>query len=241
VRLLYPPPILEPLFVTGQILAIFFTSADHAIIKISFSNRMTIDLIFSIAILIMSVVIHEVSHGYAANMLGDKTAQYQGRLSLNPLKHLDPFGSVILPTISYLFGHFILGWAKPVPFNPYNLRNQRWGEAIVAIAGPLSNILLAILFGLIIRFGNVALPQSFLSIVVSIVVVNITLAVFNLVPIPPLDGSKILFSILPFHSSTRDFLERNGLFIALFFIFFLWQYIQPIVFIFFHLITGFSI
>src|SRR6185369_136655 len=114
---------------------------------------MTTDFIFSIIILIFSVIIHEVSHGYAAYMQGDNTAKYAGRLTLNPLKHLEWFGSFFLPVISYFLGGFIIGWAKPVPFNPYNLRNHRWGEALVAVAGPAANILIALIFGLSIRFG----------------------------------------------------------------------------------------
>src|SRR3954470_23460404 len=116
-------------------------------------NIMQIDFIFSILILIFSIVVHEVSHGYAAYLQGDNTAKFAGRLTLNPLKHLEWFGSFILPVLSYYFGGFIIGWAKPVPFNPYNLQNQRWGEAIVAIAGPLSNICIALIFGLAIRFN----------------------------------------------------------------------------------------
>src|SRR5574343_687167 len=112
---------------------------------------MSVDLIFSILILIFSVIIHEVSHGYAAYLQGDNTAKYAGRLNLNPLNHLEWFGSFFLPLMSYLLGGFIIGWAKPVPFNPYNLRNQRCGELFVAIAGPLSNIFLAIVFGLLLR------------------------------------------------------------------------------------------
>src|SRR5574343_2011521 len=111
------------------------------------------EFLFLIIVLIMSVVIHEVSHGYAALALGDPTAKYQGRLTLNPLVHLELLGSVIVPLIGYLAGGFIVGWAKPVPFNPYNLRNQKWGEALVAVAGPLSNISLAIIFGMFLRFA----------------------------------------------------------------------------------------
>src|ERR1041384_3295066 len=114
---------------------------------------MQVQFLFQIAILIMSVVIHEVSHGYAASMLGDETACYQGRLTLNPIKHLDLVGSFIVPVIAYMTGGFIFGWAKPVPYNPYNLRPGRWSEALVAIAGPISNISLAIIFGLILRFS----------------------------------------------------------------------------------------
>src|SRR3989344_4719375 len=122
------------------------------------------EIIFSIAILILSVVIHEVSHGYAAYAQGDKTAAYAGRLTLNPLKHLDPFGSFILPLILYTLHAPILGWAKPVPHNPYNLRNQRFGEALVAAAGPASNLLIALIFGTAIRFGSEMMSGAFLEI-----------------------------------------------------------------------------
>lgn len=204
---------------------------------------MQIDFIFSILILIFSVVIHEVSHGYAAYLQGDNTARFQGRLTLNPLKHLEWFGSFILPVMSYLLGGFIIGWAKPVPFNPYNLRNQKWGEAIVAFAGPLSNICIALFFGLLIRFGvAISFGQAFFHVSSLIVLINLVLATFNLIPVPPLDGSKILFSILPYRmQGIRDFLEQNGLFIMLFFVFFLWQFVLPIVSFEFRLITGFSV
>jgi Zn-dependent protease len=198
------------------------------------------DLIFQIIILIMSVVIHEVAHGYVANLLGDKTAEYEGRLTLNPLKHLDPVGSLLIPLLSYQFGGFIIGWAKPVPFNPYNLRNQKWGEAIVAVAGPASNLIIALVFGLVIRFGQASLPESFLAVSAMITFINILLAVFNLVPIPPLDGSKILFSILPFNSPARALLERNSLILVFIFIFFLWRFVSPIVSVIFKFITGLS-
>jgi Zn-dependent protease len=200
------------------------------------------DLAFQLIILIMSVVVHEVSHGYAAMLQGDHTAEYQGRLTLNPLKHLDPVGSFLVPLMSYFLGGFIIGWAKPVPFNPYNLRNRRWGEALVAVAGPLSNICIAGMFSLIIRFGSVTLPGSFIQVSALIVFINILLAVFNLVPIPPLDGSRILFSLFPTNSfaGVRAFLERYSLILALIFIFFLWQYIAPIAYYLFHIFTGLS-
>ncbi len=204
---------------------------------------MQIDIVFQIVILIFSVVIHEVSHGYAAYFLGDNTAKYQGRLNLNPLNHLELFGSFILPVITYMSGGLIIGWAKPVPFNPYNLRDQKWGEAKVAIAGPLSNIFIALVFGLLIRFGiAMQFGQAFVYISSVIVLINLMLAVFNLVPIPPLDGSKVLFSLLPYNMNyVREFLERNGIYLMLFFIFFLWKFIYPIVSLGFSLITGFSI
>src|SRR3989344_2638548 len=170
------------------------------------------DFVFIIAILIMSVVIHEVAHGYAALSLGDSTAKYQGRLTLNPLNHLDPVGSVLVPLLGYFLGGFIIGWAKPVPFNPYNLRNQRWGEAIVAVAGPLSNIAIALIFGLIIRYIGLTELTPILSFVV---LINLTLAFFNLIPVPPLDGSKILFAFLPLHmDNVRRSLEQYGFFLV---------------------------
>ncbi len=201
---------------------------------------MQIDFIFQIIILIFSVVIHEVSHGYAAYMQGDNTAKFAGRLTLNPLKHLEWFGSFFLPIISYFLGGFIIGWAKPVPFNPYNLRNQKWGEAVVAVAGPLANVTLAVFFGLLIRFGILSqFGDAFVYIASMIVFINLILAMFNLVPIPPLDGSKILFSLLPYSmQNVRNFLEKNGYIFIIFFIFFLWQFIIPLVSWEFTLITG---
>ena len=177
---------------------------------------MEIQFIFSLAVLIMSVVIHEVSHGYAALFLGDKTAEYEGRLTLNPLKHIDMWGSVIFPAVSLLLGGFVFGWAKPVPYNPHNLRNQKWGEALVAGAGPLSNIVLAIVFGLGIRFIAPLGSGPFAEILATIVLVNLTLAFFNLIPIPPLDGSKILWSVLPARfMHIRESLEQFGFFAVL--------------------------
>lgn len=200
------------------------------------------EFLFVIIILIMSVVIHEVSHGYAALMLGDQTAKYQGRLTLNPLSHLDPVGSFIVPLIGYLVGGFIIGWARPVPFNPYNLRNQRWGEAVVAAAGPLSNIVLALIFSLFIRFlpGFIALTPSFINLAEYVVLINLTLAVFNLIPIPPLDGSKIIFSFLPLNWFTlRNLFERNGMVVVLIFILFFWHLITPLIGFLFKLFVGF--
>jgi Zn-dependent protease len=175
--------------------------------------------LFSLLILVMSVVIHEVSHGYAAYLQGDPTAFYAGRLTLNPLKHIDPIGSIVIPIITTLAG-FPFGWAKPVPFNPYNLRNQKWGELLVAIAGPASNIIIALIFGLIIRFGALSLPATFISLSISVVIVNLGLAIFNLIPIPPLDGSKILFAFLPLRfMQYRAQLERYAFFIILLLVF----------------------
>jgi Zn-dependent protease len=188
----------------------------------------------------MSVVIHEVAHGYAAALQGDPTAKLEGRLTLNPIKHLDPFGSILLPIVTFLTAGFAFGWAKPVPYNPYNLRNQRWGELIVAIAGPLSNIFLALFFGLIMRFAGLSLPDSTFQLLGYIVVINLGLALFNLVPIPPLDGSKVLYAFLPFRfHEFRQNLERYSFIAIIFFIIFLSDYlIYPIAYLF-TLLTGF--
>lgn len=199
------------------------------------------ELIFFIAILIMSVVVHEVSHGFAALALGDPTAKYQNRLTLNPLSHLDPIGSVLVPLLGYFAGGFVIGWAKPVPFNPYNLRNQKWGEAIVALAGPFSNICLAVIFGLLLRFmaGSSFLNPQFFSLAGYVVFLNIALAVFNLMPIPPLDGSKILFALLPYKwQKLRESWERYGLILVLIFIFFIWQLISPVIVLIFNFLVG---
>lgn len=169
-----------------------------------------------IVALIISIVLHEVAHGYAAYTLGDPTAKLQGRLSLNPLVHLDPIMSVVVPGMLILSGSpFLFGAAKPVPYNPYNFSDQKWGEAKVAAAGPAVNVLIAVIFGVLIQFsGALGLPQTFTSLAYSIIVLNIFLALFNLLPIPPLDGSKILPIVLPFdlkmkYQSLRSYLEHN--------------------------------
>ncbi len=167
-----------------------------------------------IAILIFSVIVHEVSHGLMANALGDPTARLEGRLTLNPIAHIDPMGSIILPAILALSNSpFLFGWAKPVPYNPYNLqKGGRFGEVLVAAAGPASNILLAILFALPLYLN--AVPATLATLLFGAVFLNIFLAVFNLIPIPPLDGSKVLSGILPTRMAMRfagykNALERN--------------------------------
>ena len=185
------------------------------------------EIIFlQVAILIMSVVIHEVSHGLAAYWLGDPTAKYAGRLTLNPLKHLDLWGSFVVPVLMIMTLGVGFGWAKPVPYNPYNLRNQKYGSAIVGAAGPLSNILIALVFGFFLRVllitGSISIGDSSLAMVffTSVIMINILLAFFNLIPFPPLDGSKILFAVLPISEETKLRMEQFG-FIFLFLIIFL--------------------
>ncbi len=158
---------------------------------------MQIDVIFSILILIVSVILHEVAHGYMANYLGDPTARLQGRLTLNPISHIDPVGSVLLPALLALaHSPIMMGYAKPVPYNPHYL-SGKYDEVLVAGAGPATNVALALIFGLAIRFGGVTMSPALLSAFASIVFINLILALFNLIPIPPLDGSKVLSGLLP--------------------------------------------
>ncbi|MBI2005056.1 site-2 protease family protein [Patescibacteria group bacterium] len=181
---------------------------------------MQIDVIFGVLVLLFSVILHEVAHGYMADYLGDPTARHSGRLTLNPISHIDPFGSVILPALLALtHSPFLIGYAKPVPYNPYNLRGF-YGEALVAFAGPATNIALALLFGLTIRFFGALLSPALVSAFAVVVYINILLALFNLVPLPPLDGSKVLSAILPtrlalgYHNFRASF-ERLGMFSGL--------------------------
>ncbi|KKW44191.1 MAG: hypothetical protein UY94_C0030G0005 [Parcubacteria group bacterium GW2011_GWA2_56_21] len=168
-------------------------------------------VVFLVAVIVMSVVIHEVMHGVAADWLGDPTARLQGRLTLNPIPHLDLFGSIILPILTALSpGGFFFGWAKPVPYNPYNLRRApMWGEAIVAAAGPASNLALALVSGFLIRLQ---IFPDMVEMLMYVVAINVSLTVLNLIPIPPLDGSKILGAILPKslgYDGLRDRMEYN--------------------------------
>ena len=199
-------------------------------------------IIFSLIVLLFSIVIHEVAHGSVACHLGDPTAKYAGRLTLNPLKHLDPFGSVILPILLLMVsgGAFAIGYAKPVPINPYNFRDQKWGTLKVSIAGPGANLFLALFFGLLLRiFLYFSILSSFYPIFSFIVFINLLLAIFNLLPIPPLDGSHILFTFLSERqASVKIFLQRYGFFILIFIIFFGWNWIFKIVEIFYFLVTG---
>jgi Zn-dependent protease len=203
-----------------------------------------ISFIFIILIFLFSIIIHEVSHGAMADYLGDPTAKDAGRLTLNPIKHLDPIGSIFVPLMLIaLGGRIIFGWAKPVPINPFNLRDKVYGQAKVAIAGPLANVLVALVFGLMIRFlpflSSSQIGANLIIIFSYIVWINLLLAIFNLMPIPPLDGSHILFTFLPRQSDNlKIFLIRYQLFILLFFIFFCFPLIIPLVSWIFYLIVG---
>ena len=158
--------------------------------------------------LIIAITIHEFAHAFIADRLGDPTPRSQGRLTLNPLKHLDPIGTLLL-----IFVHF--GWGKPVQIDAYNFKNPKKDELLVSLAGPASNLILAILLSLIIRL----VPTNFfvISLIISIIQFNIVLAIFNLIPIPPLDGAKIFLNSLPSRIADQweDSLNRYGPFILL--------------------------
>jgi len=159
--------------------------------------------IFSALSLLIAITIHEFSHALAADKLGDPTPRSEGRLTLNPLKHLDPLGTLML-----LVARF--GWGKPVPVDSYNFKNPRRDELIVAFSGPLSNLLLAVLVSLLLSFTS--FNFLILSFLFTLVQLNLVLAIFNLIPIPPLDGSKILFNLLPVDTSAQwqEALEKYG-------------------------------
>jgi Zn-dependent protease len=199
------------------------------------------EILFFIIILIFSVIIHEIAHGIIANHLGDPTAKHAGRLTLNPISHLDFVGSILLPLMLVIIkSPFLIGWAKPVPVNPYNLRNPKKDMAKIAAAGPGVNFFIAIFFALLIQFF--ALPEKFLIIFSIIIFINILLAVFNLLPIPPLDGSKILFSFLPQKFEyIQAWMEQFSLFLIFVFLFLIFAGIIPlfrIVLLIFYFIAG---
>lgn len=201
-----------------------------------------IQLLFYFLIIIPSSIVHEYAHGFIADKLGDPTARHAGRLTLNPLAHIDLYGTILLP-LFLLFvsgGNFMFAYAKPVPFNPYNLKNPKRDSGLVALSGPLSNFVLAAAFALLIKilpFGF--LPTAFFQLLSIIVFANVLLMVFNLVPIPPLDGSKVLFALLParFHHFEEQ-LERSGFIILIIFLFFGFQFITPLVYWIYSFLLG---
>ncbi|HCG77441.1 MAG: site-2 protease family protein [bacterium (Candidatus Ratteibacteria) CG_4_10_14_3_um_filter_41_18] len=175
-------------------------------------------LIVVLVVLFFSIIIHECSHGYAALLCGDDTAKIMGRLTLNPLPHIDPMGTIFFPLFLLLIHSPILfGWAKPVPINPYNFRDYKKGILFTGIAGPLSNILLAIVCASLFRVFNLQANSRFGIVLSYACLINLLLAIFNLIPIPPLDGSRVVSGLLPAHldASYRK-LERFGIFIVMF-------------------------
>ena len=219
-------------------------------------------IVFEFVVLLFSAVLHEVAHGYEAERLGDDTARRAGRLTLNPLAHLDPFMSFIMPLILFFTTGFFFAGAKPVPYNPNNLKNPRTGAVKVALAGPATNLFIAFVFGvlsILVPIGSAAKDTLFNSVIsgsapvfnaplegtffffLIVVYINVLLGIFNLVPIPPLDGSKLLFLILPPTPNTYKFMyfmERWGLILVLIFVFFGFQIIFPVIDFFFALFTG---
>lgn len=196
--------------------------------------------LFLYVIIVLSANFHEYAHGFIAYRLGDSTAKDAGRLTLNPLAHIDLLGTVIIPLFLLFYGGMFLGWAKPVPYNPYNLKDQKYGSLKVGIAGPAANLLIALILGIFLRFAfagifGAVFSQFFLMAVSLIVYINIFLALFNLIPLPPLDGSKVLMDLFPKIRYAMARLGFFGVFLALFLAFFI---LSPLAGFIFQLITG---
>jgi Zn-dependent protease len=209
---------------------------------------------FTIIVLIVSVILHEVAHGYMANYLGDPTAKLAGRLTLNPIAHIDPIGTILLPgllLLSQTLTHvpLLIGYAKPVPINPHYLTGK-YDEALTAFAGPGTNIVIALIFGLAIRFiGGPETPLQ--DAFITITYLNMVLALFNLIPIPPMDGSRVLAAILPgpvgrWYDDFRTGFERLGIISSTLIIMLIFYYVlagpfSVLLAALFHLLTGVSI
>ena len=203
-------------------------------------------IVFQFIVFIFSVMVHEISHGVVAEKLGDPTARMAGRLTFNPISHIDPFGSIILPVMLAITGLPVVGWAKPVPYNPRNLRDPIGGGAKIAAAGPASNFAVALVIGLLLRFmlttgvGLVGMLPLFLGL---IVLINVVLGVFNLLPIPPFDGSKVLYAFLPPTQQSYEivrFLEQYGIYIILALFFLGFPFVGPATGFIFRAIVGVS-
>ncbi len=193
----------------------------------------------------ISIIVHEVAHGLMAEREGDPTARMLGRITLNPLKHIDWLGSVILPLVLILSNAgFVVGWAKPVPYNPENLKHSNKSVAKVAIAGIVVNIAIALFFGILIRvmIATNVVSHAFVDIASIIVLLNIVLALFNAIPLAPLDGFRFLSAVLParFQPIMRA-IEQYSLPLLLFFVIFGWKVVAPFAFTLFSLITGITI
>lgn len=197
-------------------------------------------IFISLAVILFAIIIHEIAHGSVAYYLGDSTAKDNNRLSLNPLNHLDPIGSFVVPLMLIISGAPVFGWAKPVPVDFYAISSKKWGQLKVALAGPAANLFVAIIFGIIIRFP-IFDPNFYLFLQI-VILYNIFIAIFNLMPIPPLDGSHILFELLGNRfNSLKIFLTQFGFFILIFLIFFVPSFsflLQSIVQKIYYLIVG---
>jgi len=186
--------------------------------------------------IVISAVVHECAHGATAYYLGDSTAKDAGRLSLNPLVHMDLFGTIILPLLLLFTTGFFIGYAKPVPYNPNNLRDKRYGSLKVALAGPLSNLFIALVFGLFLRFfsgiilANDIVPPVLLMFVTYIAYINVWLFLFNMIPFPPLDGSKVLYDLFPRLGARLMNLGASGIILALLVAFFILPSIMGLIF-----------
>jgi Zn-dependent protease len=194
--------------------------------------------LFYFLVIIPSAIMHEFAHGYVADKLGDPTARYAGRLSLDPRVHIDPIGSLLLPLMLFFGsgGSFMFAYAKPVPYNPNNLHDKKWGPVWVALAGPATNLAIAFVFGIFVRLLP---PSAFTLLLVIVVQANVVLAVFNCMPIPPLDGSKVLFALMPSSMDNIKYtLERYGFVLVLIFVFYFSWIIHPAVRFFVSLFTG---
>jgi len=186
-------------------------------------------LVYIILALVLSITLHEFMHAWVSNYLGDQTAKRQGRLTLNPIAHIDPFMTILLP-VALILAHspVVFGAARPVPFNPWAVRFGKWGSALVAIAGPLTNLAIAVFFALWLRIFH--LPAWSIELFVDVITVNVAFFIFNLIPFPPLDGSRVLYAVAPLGlREVMDRIERSGILIFALLLFVLFPLIGPFV------------